>query len=156
MGITFGKGGNGHDTNKGNMGKPVSGEAGIVRRIDELMKQVNRLIRDRASGKDTAAEEKRLQAELDQLDKDLEKLPRRTSPTDKWVLEHPERWTHKGKLPMRGKNKGYGVVFSNEVHTVYFANLFSREVQQHILKGVKKHAYPNIDAMLADGWMVDD
>ncbi len=91
--------------------------------------------------------------------------------TDKQFIESSGHWPGWPFLPLKRDRKKYpehtGMLVDvqrisetfdknhSSLRTILFASIYAVAAGEVDLKSVKKQEYPSIDAMLADGWMVD-
>ena len=80
--------------------------------------------------------------------------------TDKEFIQKPDDWPYWPFLPVkRPKDAGFpeiGVILAigGKLSTVYLVNINADSLEERIKISERKE-YPNVDAMLADGWIVD-
>jgi hypothetical protein len=82
---------------------------------------------------------------------------------DREMLLHPEYWPETGvicvKRRLRTEKPGewpeLGVIHERAPTTVIIANLYDILDNAEVMKTAKRHVYDSVDAMLADGWIVD-
>jgi len=80
---------------------------------------------------------------------------------DKKMILSPELWPKGPILPMTrldgSKNFGkeLGIIFKGDLNIVRLTDMFSVPQTAHELNRVPCIIYDSIDAMLADGWVVD-
>jgi hypothetical protein len=81
---------------------------------------------------------------------------------DKRFITTPDLWPNWPVCPLKRyvqNGREFGIVIAVQTHlsTVFIVNMFalkSGDLMQQ-LEGRKKYEYPNIDALIADGWVVD-
>lgn len=82
-------------------------------------------------------------------------LPNEIIGNHKLMMQSPDYWQRWPLLPVKrdiGKDREVGVLLDRKPYLVYLVNLWA---VQDGLDGAESIEYESVDAVLADGWIVD-
>ncbi len=87
-------------------------------------------------------------------------MKHKTERDDRAFLLSPDDWPRWPILPMKKKGefwkeeRGHGFVFAGHPDTIYFKNIWDIKAEDKVAD-YPKQVYADVDALLADGWIVD-